>query len=284
MVHFIPSTQRRIVMLATQADTAPVLIYGASGTGKSAIAKWIHTNSPRSTFPLVTAIPDTPIAEQLTQATNGTFTLPEVSALPLSEQKTLLKFLSTKTIPHPQKKEMPLLLNIRIIACTSHVLEGRAQGGLFNHDLLKKLNVFRIEMPALAKRMDEFEDIVMALVGEIIRELHKDHVRGLSEDAWNRLKNYEWPGNLRELRNILRVATVSTKTNLIEETDLPDFGHDQLDFSATREEFETIYIKELLKTFNWDMDSACQISRIDKKILLAKIKKYGIELPKGLPK
>ena len=278
MVHFIPSSQRRLALLAAQADLAPALVYGRSGTGKGAIARWIHTNGPRAGRTLLIASQAKPLAEQILQAQSGTLIVPEIGEWPLSEQKALLVFLKTKSVPHPSGEDLPTLANVRIIGTTSQALEGRAQGGLFNAELLEKLSGFRIEMPPLAKRSDEFEDIVLGILGEITRELHREHLRVFSKEAWNRLHMYDWPGNLRELRNVLQLAVASARGNPIEVTDLPDFGYARIDFRSTREEFEKVYILELLNTFNWDIDQTCKLTRIDQETLLNKIKHYGIKL------
>ena len=277
MVHFIPPSQRRLAMLAAQADTAPALICGASGTGKGGICRWIHANGPRATRPLIHTNPKLPLISQLPQAQGGTLVIDEIGNLPLGEQKALLNFLKTRSIVHPESG-MPMLLNVRIIVTTSQGLEGRAQGGLFNGELLEKLNVFRIEMPALSKRGEEFDDIVTGIVGEITRELHKEHLRGLKAETWERLRAYDWPGNLRELRNVLRLAVVAAKGDRIEAEDLPAFGHDRIDFRATREQFEKIYILELLKTFDWQIEKTCRMTRMDKNTLLTKMSQYGIPL------
>lgn len=282
MVHFIPPGQRRVAMLAAQADATPVLVYGVSGTGKSAIAKWIHQNSPRSVKPFVSATRDEALSPQFEKAKGGTLFIPEIAEWPLAEQKIILDFLNTKSIAHPSQPDMRMLLNVRVMTSTSHSLEGRAQGGLFNAELLQKLNVYRIEMPELSKRAEEFEDIVTGILREITHELHREYLRGFSADAWQRLKAYAWPGNLRELRNVMRVAVIQAQGEQIESKDLPDFEQERLDFRATREQFEKIYITELLKTFNWQIDKACKISKLDKSTLLEKIKKYGIQMSSHL--
>lgn len=278
MVHFIPSSQRRLVMLAAQADSAPALVCGASGTGKGGIAKWIHLNGPRAAKPLVTATREQPFVEQLPSAQEGTILIPEIGEWPLGEQKAILGFLKTKTIPHKGNGTLRMLLNVRVIATTDQGLDGRAQGGLFNAELLERLNVFRIEMPPLSKRLDEFDDIALGITSEITRELHKEHLRGISPDGLKALRSYDWPGNLRELRNVLRLAVVSAKGDQIEATDLPEFGHDRIDFRATREQFEKVYLTELLKAYGYQVEKTCRVSRMDQNTLLAKIKQYGIEL------
>ena len=278
MVHFIPPSQRRLVLLAAQTDTAPALIVGSSGTGKSAIAKWIHQSGPRASFPLITVSRNRSLASQLPEGQGGTIVIPEIGEWPLSEQKVLLHFLETKSIPHPTLPGMRMVLNVRIIATTSQSLEGRAQGGIFNESLLKKLRVFQIEMPDLTKRNEEFEDLVVGILQEIAHEIRKEHIHNLSPQAWEKLHAYDWPGNLRELRNVLRVSVIQAKGDLIEAYDLPDLGNGRIDFRAKREEFEKGYILELLKTFDWQIDKTCQVSRIDKNTLLSKMKKYGIDV------
>lgn len=278
MVHFIPSGQRRLAILAAQADTAPVLILGAEGTGKGAIARWIHNNSPRSTRSFLIATQDQSLASQILNAKNGSLVIPEISECSRSEQLLLLNYLKTKSIPHPQDENLQMLVNTRIMVTSSHALEGRSQAGLFNSELLQKLNVFRIEMPNLKERTEEFDDIVNGILGEITRELHKEHIKTLSPSVWNVFRLHEWAGNIRELRNVLRVAVIQTQNDFIDLEDIPNFSDEKIDFRATREEFEKTYIIELLKTFDWQIDKTCQMSRIDKDALLNKIKKYGIDV------
>ena len=268
-------------MLAAQTDSAPVLICGAAGTGRNSIASWIHANGPRAARAFVNAQRDLSLADQLPEAQGGTLVIPEIGEWPLGEQKILDTFLSTKSIPHPTSGGgMKMLLNVRIICTSSQGLEGRAQGGLFNPDLFKKLAVFRLDMPSLAKRGDEFEDIALGIMGEITHELHKEHLKALSAETLQRLKDHEWPGNLRELRNVLKMAVVAAKGDRIEVSDLPDLTDGKIDFRASRENFERIYITELLKSSNWDIERASQMSRMNREVLMAKIQKHRIELPK----
>ncbi|HUP57988.1 MAG TPA: sigma 54-interacting transcriptional regulator [Bdellovibrionota bacterium] len=276
MVHFIPPRHRGLTLLAAQADAAPVLIYGASGTGKGAIARWIHQNSARAAKALNQATRDEPLAGQISASQGGTLVVNEIGSWTLSEQRLLLDFLKTRSVSDAASS-LRMLANVRIIATTSQALEGRAQGGLFNAELLEKLNVFRIEMPPLAKREDEFEDIVLGVMGELAREVHKEHLRELEPEAWQRLRVYDWPGNIRELRNVLKLAVISAKGDRVAAGDLPEFGHDRMDFRATREQFEKVYIQELLKSYDWEIDRACRLAGMDKPTLLAKIESYGLK-------
>lgn len=275
MVHFIPPNQRRLVILAAQADTAPVLVSGGSGTGKGAIAKWIHQNGPRAGFPFVEARHETSLIAQIPAAQGGTLVVPELAEWPLSEQMALLQFLKSKTI---RLNGLQMLTNIRVIATSNPSIDSRAQGGLFNQELLEALNVFRIQVPSLSDRIEEFDDIVLSLLSEITSDVHKEHLRSLSREAWSALRGYDWPGNIRELRNVLKIAVLAAKGDEIEVQDLPDFGHDRIDFRATREQFEKVYLQELLKTFDWQIDRTCRMARMDKQTLLDKIDKYGLRL------
>lgn len=238
MVHFIPPGQRRRALLAAQTDSAPVLISGAAGTGKGAIARWIHEHSPRSGHIFLNARPDRSLVSEFREAQGGTLVIPEVGHLSLSDQATLLRILTLRSVT--DENGVPSLVNVRVIATTSQALEGRALTHLFNLELLEKLNVFRIEMPPLAKRTEEFSDIVNGLLFEMVRELHRDHVQALEPEALDALKHYDWPGNLRELRNVLRTALLATQTDKIRLTDLPSFGREHVNFRATRAEFEKI--------------------------------------------
>jgi len=147
---------------------------------------------------------------------------------------------------------------------------------MFNDELLLRLSKNRIEMPALVEREDEFEDIAMGILQEITHELHKEYIRGFSEAVWRKLREYDWPGNLRELRNVLRMAAVASETERVEVKDLPDFGHDKINFQATRSEFEKIYLSELLKSFQHDLDKVARAARMERVTLLEKLKRLGL--------
>src|SRR4051794_40363338 len=98
MVHFIPPKHRRLTLLAAQADMAPVLIYGGSGTGKGAIARWIHQNSARAAKVFVQASREHPLSAQIVAAQGGTIVISEIGAWTLSDQRVLLEFLKTRSV------------------------------------------------------------------------------------------------------------------------------------------------------------------------------------------
>jgi DNA-binding NtrC family response regulator len=279
MVYFIPSSQRKIALAAAQADDEPVLVIGGSGTGKGALAKWIHQNSPRAAQPLVMATRERTLAEQLRDCNGGTIIIDDITNYPVAEQLVLLNFLKNKSVPHPSKagtSPVPMIVNVRIIATSVPQIDSRARAGMFNDELLLRLSKNRIEMPNLAERADEFEDITMGILSEITHELHKEYIKGFTETAWRKLREYDWPGNLRELRNVLRMSVVSSEGDRVDLKDLPDFGHDKINFQATRSEFEKIYLSELLKSFDHDLDKTARAARMERITLLEKLKRLGL--------
>lgn len=279
IVSFIPPNRRRLALLAAQADDMPVLILGASGTGKGAISRWIHQNSPRSTRPFIELDKKQCLSQQFLSAQGGAILIPEIGDWNLREQGILLTYIHSRSIPHPDAPSMKMLVNVRVMATTSRNLDARAQGGLFNAELLKKLSACRLEMPTLSERLDEFEDIALGILAEITRELHREHIAGFHQEVWTRFKEYPWPGNIRELRNVLRAAVISCSQDEITLSDLPDFGIEKAGFRSKREAFEKLYLTELLRTFHWKIDKTCQASRMSRESLLNKIKSYEIEIP-----
>ncbi len=278
MVYFIPSSQRKIALAAAQAEDEPVLVIGGTGTGKGALAKWIHQNSPRAAQACVMATRDRTIAEQIRDCKGGTLIVDDITNYPVSEQMVILNFLKTKAVPSTQKggPTVPMIVNVRLIATAVPQIDSRARAGMFNDELLLRLSKNRIEMPNLAEREDEFEDIAMGILQEITQELHKEYIKGFSENVWRKLREYDWPGNLRELRNVLRMSVVSCETERVEMQDVPDFGHDKINFQATRSEFEKIYLSELLKSFQHDLEKTARAARMERVTLMEKLKLHGL--------
>jgi DNA-binding NtrC family response regulator len=261
LVHLIPPSQRRIALLAAETNLGPLLIRGASGTGKGALARWIHDQGPKKNGPWIEANRKSLFLDQLPQAHGGTLLIPELGEWPLSEQKRIHDFIKTHSVPHPQGGTLRTLLQVRIIATTSQSLDRRAEAGLFSADLLRLFDALRIEMPLLSQREEEFEQIAQEILAEVCAEVGARGIQ-LEQQAFQKLLAYEWPGNLRELRNVLKLASISAQTRLnalskksgtprpeefkMQILDFPDFGHEKIDFRSTRQDFEKIYLQELI--------------------------------------
>lgn len=275
-VYFIPPAERRRMLLASQADSSSVLIYGAGGTGKGAIAKWIHRQSPRSLRPFVEWKPGASLEEALRSAQGGSLVVTELSELTQQEQKQLLDFLKNHTVPHPKNRSLPLLVQVRIMALTNADIPARVAGGLFLEELLERVSIFSIHVPSLSHRGEEFTGIAHALLGEIARELRKPYVRKIHPDALKHLQSHHWSGNIRELRNVLKLAVSRSQHDDLQLNDLPTLDAASINFHATREEFEKIYFREILVSFQGNLEETAQACQLELPELKAKLASLGL--------
>jgi two-component system response regulator HydG len=224
------------------ADTdTNILITGESGTGKEAVANAIHRRSRRSkaTFQVIdcTAIPDTLFESILFGHVKGSFTgavkdqegllnasdegtafFDEIGEVPGPLQAKLLRVIQEQTFT-PVGKTTPLTVDTRFICATNRDLELEVNAGRFRRDLFYRLAVIHIELPALR---DREEDVVL-LAHHFLKQLQKDNQRitGFSEDALELLRQYSWPGNIRELRNAVERGLALARDNVISASDLP---------------------------------------------------------------
>lgn len=238
MVFFIPSHQRRALLAAAQSDLTPLLLVGAPGTGKSAIARWVHAQGPRAGKPWIEAQYDMPLTQALLQAHTGTLVLHDIAERCFSEQRELLSFLKTKSLT---VHGVPQILDVRIIATSAYHLDNRVLAGLFHAELFAKLSYQVVEMPALRERRAEFEEIVSGVLQEVAQEEGREYIVDLTPQAIDALLHYSWPGNIRELRNVLRSAVIQSASEWITEADLPELSQTEIDFRATRMKFAAIY-------------------------------------------
>ncbi|MCS6838881.1 MAG: sigma-54 dependent transcriptional regulator [Bdellovibrionaceae bacterium] len=231
-----------LIYRLSKVDT-PVLIRGASGTGKELVARAIHFNSARKEGKFVaincSAIPETLFESELFGHEKGAFTgadqrkigkiqyaeggtlfLDEVGDLPLLMQVKLLRVLQEKVfIPVGSNREIPM--NARIIAATNRPLEEMIKSGQFREDLYYRLNVIPIFLPSLVDRIDDLNILVPNFIRKF-NELHGRKMVGISVDAMNVLKKYHWPGNIRELENVIEHAFVMEPSNMITVKSLPE--------------------------------------------------------------
>ncbi|HWU43925.1 MAG TPA: sigma-54 dependent transcriptional regulator, partial [Bdellovibrio sp.] len=231
-----------IIHRLAKVDT-PVLIRGSSGTGKELVAKAIHFNSARKDEKFVaincSAIPENLFESELFGHEKGSFTgadqrkigkfqyaeggtlfLDEVGDMPQLMQVKILRVLQEKVFtPVGSNREFPA--NVRIIAATNRPLEDMIKAGTFREDLFYRLNVVPIFLPALAERKDDMEHMVNIFIKKF-NQAHGKRINGITPDAMAVLKKHSWPGNIRELENVIEHAFVLEMTNVITIASLPE--------------------------------------------------------------
>ena len=291
-------------ILPTIADSeSSVLIVGQSGTGKELFARAIHNLSKRSEKPFIPincgGFPETLIESELfgyeagafTGATKskpgrfalaegGTLFLDEIGDLPLSLQAKLLRVLQEKTY-EPLGGVRSLKANVRILAATNRDLEAMVAERTFREDLFYRINVIKLEIPPLKERMED----VPLLIDHFIQQfsaLHDKEITGISPQALNVLMTYDYPGNVRELSNIIEHGCVLSQGSLIQLKDLPSWLHpvtENLKIPSTLQEAERQFIVAVLKKNKWNRLAAARELGIHKTTLFRKIKRLGIKLP-----
>jgi DNA-binding NtrC family response regulator len=294
-----------LISQVAPVDTS-VLITGESGTGKERIADSIHALSPRKNSALIkvncAALPTNLIESELfghekgaftgafekrigrfEQANNGTIFLDEIGDMPLETQVKLLRVLQQKEIERIGGKA-PIKVNIRIIAATNRNLEKEVAEGRFRLDLYYRLNVFPIQLPSLAERKEDIPLLVNHFVQVYSRKTGRK-ISGVSEKALKNLLVYDWPGNIRELENVVERSVLLAKNNLIDHIQLPAQQPKKISEKAEEVRLKTIfenerdYIIEVLKKCNGrirGIDGAAEILNIPPTTLGSKMKKLGI--------
>lgn len=231
-----------VIMRLSKVDT-PVLIRGASGTGKELVARAIHSNSSFKDGKFVaincSAIPENLFESELFGHEKGAFTgadqrkigkfqyaeggtlfLDEIGDLPLHMQVKLLRVLQEKMFT-PIGANREIESNVRIIAATNRPLEEMNKKGTFREDLYYRLNVMPINLPSLSERRTDIDHIVHLFIQKFNRAQGK-RIVGVAPEAMAVLKKYEWPGNIRELENIIEHAFILEESNMLQVSSLPE--------------------------------------------------------------
>jgi PAS domain S-box-containing protein len=276
-----------------------VIIEGSSGTGKELVAHAIHNLSPRNGKKLVpvncAAIPDNLIESELFGYKSGAFTdakkdkpgriemaeggtlfLDEIGELSLNVQAKLLRFIQDKTY-EPLGGVKALRADVRIVAATNRNLENEVTSGRFRQDLYYRLNVMKITLPALAERKEDIPLLVKHFIG-MYNILKSKNITGMTDDAIKLLLNHDFPGNIRELENIIEHAFILCKEHYIQEQHLPLYlkkGNNSI-VETSLKDMEAREIKRVLKNHNWNRKETAATLGIDKSTLWRKMKQYNI--------
>ena len=294
---------------------ATCLIEGESGTGKDLFARTIHMMSKRSYAPFIpincAAIPDNLLESELfghergsftsayvsrqgkfEQANEGVLFLDEISELPMPLQGVLLRALEEKEIYRLGGKR-PIHVDVMILAASNRDIEQLVHRNRFREDLFFRLNVIKITIPPLREHPEDIEPLALFFLEKFNSQRNKQLV--LSKASLDQLKNYTFPGNVRELRNIIEDAFVFCTGKIIHPSELRfkhpqklyhrtmrQSGTKQLEFLLQTDhqhaidEFDKIYFQELLKKYDWNMQRAALEAGISREWLSKKIKQLGI--------
>lgn len=301
-------------MIKKIADSpSTVLITGESGTGKELVAKAIHFNSKRNKEPFVPvhcgAIPKDLLESELFGHMKGSFTgaiknrvgrfqmaeggtlfLDEISTMDLSTQVKLLRVLQEKEF-QPVGGDRIIQSQARVIAASNENLELAVKKGLFRKDLYYRLNVIPLCVSPLRERKEDIPLLIKHFI-KSFNNKKKDKLTGISDSAIHYLCQYEWPGNIRELENMIERLCVLTGNGIVQESDLPtqyrnlktplsqhnlDIPESGLDFNSTVNGFENELILKALEKTKWNRNQAAKLLNLNRTTLLEKIKKKRLK-------
>ena len=288
------------IRLVAPVDTLAVLIRGASGTGKEYVARQIHALSGRADAPFIAVdcgvLPKELAASELfghvkgaftgatenktgmfAAANHGTLFLDEVGNLNAEVQRALLRALQEKRYRPVGGKE-EIQTDIRLVAATNEDLEKAIAEGRFREDLFHRLNEFPLHVPLLAECIEDIIPLAEFMLDAANRELGRS-VKGFDREVQKRLKAYSWPGNIRELRMVVRRATLLAKDDWITtgEIDIPDKGRQPEEYSLNDERTERATILKALEATGNDRKAAARLLGISRSTLYLKLRKYRLD-------
>jgi DNA-binding NtrC family response regulator len=298
---------------AVAATNVTVVLQGESGTGKELIARLIHQESPRRDKSFVAidcgAIPDTLVESELFGYEKGAFTgaegkkegkfeltdggtlfLDEITNLPEAAQTKLLRVIQEKRIQRLGSKK-DIKIDVRIVAATNLDLAESVKQGRFRSDLYYRLNEFPILLPPLRERREDIPTLVQRFLAEALQEFGKA-ARNFSVEAMKSLLEYPWPGNVRQLKNVVRMSVLLAESDTIGKAHLtlespqenPPVSSRELETGASLHSLgrkalsktERDLIVETLKNAGGNKTKAAKALKIDRTTLYAKLKEYGI--------
>lgn len=279
-----------------------VLIIGGTGTGKELLAKAVHNFSSVAKEPFVacncSGLVETLIESELFGHVKGAFTgavsdkkglfeaagngvifLDEIGEMPLSFQSHFLRVLQDGEFRRLGSTKS-MKANCKVIAATNVELYDKVKKGLFREDLFFRLAVITIKLPELKERKEDIPLLYSYFLNKIKTKLGKD-VRGITMDAKHLLMSYNWPGNIRELENVIERAVLVTPVNFIRAQDLPTYIKESTKkdspASLTLNDLEKNHIQSVLTTTGGNKTKAASILGISRRALLRKINKYNLK-------
>lgn len=290
---------QEMVRLVAPADSLSVLIRGASGTGKEWVARQIHAFSKRSSAPFVAvdcgALPRELAASELFGHKKGTFTgavedrngvfaaanhgtlfLDEIGNLNLETQVLLLRALQEKRY-RPLGGAEEVCTDIRLLAATNEDLELAISGGQFREDLFHRLNEFPLHVPLLKDCREDIIPLAGFFLPHANKELGKG-IKGFDRDVREAFMSYPWPGNIRELKNVVNRACVLAQGDriVLKDISLPVDVPPSDDYRLDMERTELEAIVKALETTGNDRKAAARLLGISRSTLYLKLKKYGL--------
>jgi len=305
----LTSVLRKVEQVAPTEAT--VLIQGETGTGKELVARAIHHLSPRKHGPLVkvncAAIPANLVESELFGHEKGSFTgalqrrigrfelahggsifLDEIGDLPLDTQVKVLRVLQEREFERVGNGQTTKV-DVRVIAATNRNLQEAVKVGGFRADLFYRLNVFPLEVPPLRERAEDIPMLVARFLTRAAKNLGK-RLEAVSADAMSLLASNRWPGNIRELQNVIERAAILAKGPVIRTEDLPDLraggGTSRSEASAgsdSLEEVERAHIRHVLETVGWVVEGkhgAALRLGLHPNTLRSRMQKLGIQKPR----
>ncbi len=284
-----------------------ILIYGQSGTGKELVAEAIHYNSARRNKPFIklncAVLPETLLESELFGYEKGAFTgattskpgrfelaqggtlfLDEIGDTSLAMQSKLLRVLEEKDFERVGGRET-LKADVRVLAATNKDLKKEVEEKRFREDLYHRLNVVSVFLPSLRERTDDIPLLVNHFLKELNLLFQKNFVT-VSPDAMQCLLNYTWPGNIRELKNMLQKAVLLAEGSTLTLEHLPEEirkgltavpEHAEAKARATLDEMERDHIVRVLHEAGWNQSKAAEILQIHRNTLREKIRKFNLK-------
>ncbi len=278
-------------------SSSPVIVSGESGTGKELVAMAIHSNSRRKFSPLVSvhcgALTESLLESELfghekgaftgamfnrkgrfEMADGGTIFLDEIATISPKMQIELLRVLETKTFMRVGGNK-EITSDFRVICATNKDLKKMVEKGTFREDLYYRLNVVNIKVPPLRERVEDIPLLVDHFIKKYCISMSRNIIP-IDPAAMKQLEHYEFPGNVRELENMIERAIVVGNEKEIRLKDLPFEKEIASNSYESLDDLEKKYILQVLERYNWNISRSAQVIKVDRVTLYNKIKKYNL--------